>query len=153
MGGEPIKVGQLEIRYLVDGAARRGLGVFEMTVPAAAIVPPPHSHAENEECVYVLEGTLRYSVQGVTRDLAPGDWMSTPRGSTHHFINHTDAAVRALVIMTPDIGPQYFHDVGAVVNAGGPLDRARLAHVMAQYGLEPARPPAPTSPPVEQVAS
>ena len=145
------KVGQLEIRYLVDGAEKGGLGVFEMTVPAGAIVPPPHSHVDNEECVYVLEGRLRYSVDGVSRDLEPGDWMSTPRGSTHHFINKTDAAVRALVIMTPDIGPQYFHDVGAVVNAGGPHDRVRLAQVMAQYGLVPARPPEPASQPVEQV--
>jgi len=150
MSGELIKVGQLEIHYLVDGAEKGGLGVFEMTVPAGAIVPSPHSHADNEECVYVLEGTLRYSVDGVSRDLEPGGWMSTPRGSTHHFINKTVAAVRALIIMTPDIGPQYFHDVGAVVNAGGPHDRVRLAQVMAQYGLVPARPPAPASLPVEQ---
>ena len=34
MSGELIKVGQLEIRYLVDGAKKGGLGVFEMTVPA-----------------------------------------------------------------------------------------------------------------------
>jgi hypothetical protein len=47
MSGELIKVGQLEIRYLVDGAEKGGLGVFEMTVPAGAIVPPPHSHTEN----------------------------------------------------------------------------------------------------------
>ena len=40
MGGELIKVGQLEIRYLVDGAEKGGLGVFEMTVSAGAIVPP-----------------------------------------------------------------------------------------------------------------
>ena len=97
MSSELIKVGQIEIRYLVDGAKKGGLGVFEMTVPAGAIVPPPHSHTANEECVYVLEGTLHYSVDGVSRDLEPGDWMSTPRGSTHHFINKTDAAVRALV--------------------------------------------------------
>ena len=95
MSGELIKVGQLEIRYLVDGAEQGGLGVFEMTAPAGASVPPPHSHTDNEECVYVLEGTLRYSVDGVSRDLEPGDWMSTPRGSTHHFINKTDAVVRA----------------------------------------------------------
>ncbi len=110
MSGEFVKVGQLEIRYLVDGAQKGGLGVFEMKVPAGAIVPPPHSHTDNEECVYVLEGTLRYSVDGVAR-LEPGDWMSTPRGSVHHFINPAETA-RALVIMTPDIGAQYFHDVG-----------------------------------------
>ena len=68
MSGEMIKVGKLEIHYLVDGAEKGRLGVFEMTVPAGAIVPPPHSHTDNEECVYVLEGTLRYTVDGVSRD-------------------------------------------------------------------------------------
>ena len=75
---------------------------------------------------------------GETRDLRPGDWMSTPRGSVHAFSNVGPVPARALVVMTPDIGPQYFHDVAAVVNAGGPPDRAKLGHVMARYGLAPA---------------
>jgi quercetin dioxygenase-like cupin family protein len=135
-----IKIGQLEIRYLVDGAREGGLGVFEMCVPAGARVPPPHSHADNEECVYVLEGTLRYRVGGETRDLGPGDWMATPRGSVHHFSNPGTEPARTLVMMTPDIGAQYFHDVRAVVDAGGPPDPAALLAVMGRYGLSPAKP-------------
>jgi len=140
MNPRTVNVGQLEIRYLVDGTQNRGLGVFEMKVPPGARVPPPHSHTENEECVYVLEGTLRYSVNGTTRDLTPGQWMSTPKGSVHAFDNPAAETARALVMLTPDIGEQYFHDVGAVVNAGGPPDRARLLEVMARYGLVAAPP-------------
>ena len=44
-----VKVGQIEIRYLVDGTQTGGLGLFEMNVPAGARVPPPHSHTKNEE--------------------------------------------------------------------------------------------------------
>ena len=80
MSQQAIKVGQLQVRYLVDGARSGGLGMFELTIPAGAHVPPPHSHTDNEECVYVLEGVLRYTVDDETRDLEPGDWMSTPRG-------------------------------------------------------------------------
>jgi quercetin dioxygenase-like cupin family protein len=138
MKRDTVKVGQIGIRYLVEGAANRGLGVFEMTVPAGARVPPPHSHTNNEECVYVLEGVLRYTVDGVTRELGPGEWMSTPRGSVHSFQASGDVAARVLVMLAPDIGEQYFHDVGAVVNAGGPPDVPRLAGVMARYGLVPA---------------
>lgn len=140
---DPIKVGQLEIRYLIDGTAGGGLGVFELTVPAGSNVPPPHSHTFNEECVYVLAGTLRYSVDGETRDLRPGDWMRTPKGSVHGFSNPHQEPARALIVLTPDIGAQYFRDVAAVVSAGGPPDRTRLLAVMARYGLEPAPPPAP----------
>ena len=140
MSQQVVKVGQLEIRYLVEGARSGGLGVFEMKVPAGAHVPPPHSHTDNEECVYVLEGTLRYSVDADTRDLKPGDWMSTPRGAVHHFSNQTAETARVLVILTPDIGAEYFREVAGVVNAGGPPDRAKLGQVMARYGLRPAAP-------------
>jgi quercetin dioxygenase-like cupin family protein len=135
-----VKVGQLEIRYLVEGAQNGGLGLFEMKVPAGAYVPPPHSHSDNEECVYVLEGVLRYSVDDEIRDLTPGAWMSTPRGSVHHFSNPGTETARALVMLTPDIGVQFFRDVGALASAGGPPDRAKLMEVMTRYGLVPAAP-------------
>jgi len=135
---ESIMVGQMSIRYLIDGSATGGLGVFELGVPPKSNVPPPHSHTANEECVYVLEGVLRYAVDDIARDLRPGDWMFTPRGSVHQFSNPHDQHARALIILTPDIGAQYFRDVGAVVNVGGPPDRSRLLAVMSRYGLVPA---------------
>ena len=140
MSADVVKVGKIEIRNLVDGAAKGGLGVFEMTVPAGAIVPPPHSHTDNEECIYVLEGTLRYSVDQDSRDLKPGDWMSTPRGAVHHFSNNASETARALVMLTPDIGIGYFREVAAVANAGGPPDRAKLTEIMSRHGLVPAAP-------------
>lgn len=138
--GESINVGQLTIQYLIDGTATGGMGVFELTVPRSSQVPPPHSHTHNEECVYVLEGMLRYSVDGVVRDLTPGEWMFTPRGSVHQFSNPHNGTARALIVLTPDIGAQYFRDVGTIVNAGGPPDREKLIGVMSRYGLVPAPP-------------
>ncbi|AUT73334.1 MULTISPECIES: cupin domain-containing protein [Paraburkholderia] len=138
---EPINIGQLSIQYLIDGTATGGMGVFELTVAPGAQVPPPHSHTRNEECVYVLEGMLRYSVDGVVRDLVPGEWMFTPRGSVHHFSNPHNGTARALIVLTPDVGAQYFRDVGTIVSAGGPPDRSKLIDVMSRYGLVPAPPP------------
>jgi quercetin dioxygenase-like cupin family protein len=140
MSDNVVKVGQIEIRYLVDGSEKGGLGVFELAVPPGAFVPPPHSHTNNEECVYVLEGALRYSVDKESRDLKPGEWMSTPRGSVHQFSNPGSETARALIMLSPDIGMQYFRDVSAVVNAGGPPDRVKLMEVMSRYGLIPAAP-------------
>lgn len=136
--GEPINVGQLCIQYLIDGTATGGMGVFELTVSPNSQVPPPHSHTRSEECVYVLEGVLRYSVDGIVRDLKPGEWMFTPRGSVHHFSNPHNGTARALIVLTPDIGAQYFRDVATIVNAGGPPDREKLIGVMSRYGLVPA---------------
>jgi len=137
-----IKLGDLLVRYLVDGSEGGGIGMFELEVPPGSMVPPPHSHTYNEECVYALEGILRYSVDGDTRDLQPGEWMLSPKGSVHAFSNPHNETAKALIVMTPDVGAQYFHDVAAVVNAGGPPDRAGLLAVMDRYGLVPAKPPA-----------
>jgi quercetin dioxygenase-like cupin family protein len=135
---ETIMIGQLDVRYLIDGAAHAGMGVFELSVLAGSNVPPPHSHLYNEECVTVLEGTLRYSVDNITRDLHFGEWMRTPKGSVHGFSNPHDDSARAIIVLAPDIGAQYFRDVANVVNAGGPPDHTQLLAVMARYGLVPA---------------
>jgi quercetin dioxygenase-like cupin family protein len=136
-----IRIGQLEIRYLVDGTVSgAGMGVFELTVGPGARIPPPHSHRDNEEIVYVLDGVLRYTVDNETRDLNPGERMYTPRGSMHAFSNPHERPARALIILTPDIGAQYFRDVAEVVGAPGGPDPAKMAEVMTRYGLVLAKP-------------
>lgn len=140
MGASEIKAGQLRINYIVDGSQTASLGMFELTVPPGSNVPPPHSHSNNEECVYVLDGTLRYSVGSETRDLKPGQTMSTPKGVVHAFSNPFTEPARALIVMAPDIGAQYFRDVAVVINADGPPDKAALLSVMSKYGLVPAAP-------------
>lgn len=140
MSATEIKVGKLGINYIVDGSKTASIGMFELTVPPGSNVPPPHSHSNTEECVYVLNGTLRYTVGSETRDLTPGQSMSTPKGVTHGFSNPFTDTATALIVLSPDIGAQYFRDVAAVVNAGGPPDRAALLSVMSRYGLVPAAP-------------
>ncbi|HSD37588.1 MAG TPA: cupin domain-containing protein [Rhodocyclaceae bacterium] len=140
MSTTEINAGQLRIRYLIDGSESCSMGMFELAVPPGSNVPPPHSHSNNEELVYVLEGTLRYTVGAESRDLAVGQSMHTPRGTAHAFSNPFAEEVRALITLPPDIGAQYFKDVAAVVNAGGPPDKAALVAVMGRYGLVPVAP-------------
>jgi quercetin dioxygenase-like cupin family protein len=140
MSAIEINAGPLGIRYLIDGSQSASLGMFELTVPPASNVPPPHSHSNNEELVYVLEGTLRYTVGADTRDLAPGQSMHTPRGTSHAFSNPFNSIARALIVLSPDIGAQYFKDVADVVNVDGPPNKAALVAVMTRYGLVPSTP-------------
>ena len=136
---EVIRVGQLEIRYLQQSGTGRQMGCFELTVPPGSNVPPPHSHA-NEELIYVLEGSLRFTVGGETRDLGPGESMTTPNGVAHAFSNPHAVVAKALVMNTPEIDAQYFRDVAAIVNAGGPPDRVKLVSTMQRFGLTPVVP-------------
>jgi quercetin dioxygenase-like cupin family protein len=86
--------------------------------------------------VYVLEGCLRYSVDGDTRDLLPGERMYTPKGSVHGFSNPNAETAKALIVLTPDIGVQYFRDIAEAVNGPGGPDPAKVVAVMARYGLQ-----------------
>jgi quercetin dioxygenase-like cupin family protein len=140
MNASAIQVGQLTIRYLIDGSSTGSAGIFELTIPPGSNVPPPHSHTNNEEIIYVLEGVLRYSVGAETRDLRSGETMYTPKGAVHAFANPFEGQARALVINSPDIGAQFFKDVAAVLGSGGPPDKGALAQVMGSYGLVPSAP-------------
>lgn len=53
---EWIAVGELEMRFFVDGDKTAGhVSVAEMIVPPRAKVPPPHSHQDVDETAQVLE--------------------------------------------------------------------------------------------------
>jgi quercetin dioxygenase-like cupin family protein len=88
----------------------------------------------------VIEGKLRYSVGGETRDLSRGETMHTPKGVVHAFSNPFAEPALALITMSPDIGAQYFLDVREVVAKGVPPDKAALFAVMQRYGLVPSPP-------------
>jgi quercetin dioxygenase-like cupin family protein len=139
---EEIRIGGLAIRFLVEGEESGGsVAIFEFDVPAGAKVPVAHSHDAYEETIYGLEGVLTLTVGGVATDIGPGDALLIPRGVVHRFDNLHDADAKALAIVSPGIlGPDYFRDVAAVVDAavGGPPDPAAIGAVMKRHGLTPA---------------
>jgi len=139
---EEIRIGQLAIRFLVEGEAAAGsVAVFEFDVPAGAKVPIAHSHDGYEETIYGLEGVLTWTIDGERTDVGPGEAVFIPRGVVHHFDNAGDADAKALGIVTPGIlGPAYFRELARLVEAGagGPPDLAAMADVMRRHGLTPA---------------
>jgi quercetin dioxygenase-like cupin family protein len=139
---EEIKVGELAIRFLVEGEASGGsVAVFEFDVPAGAKVPVAHSHDGYEETIFGLEGVLTWTIEGMPTDVSPGEVLCIRRGTVHHFDNAHDVDAKALAIVTPGIlGPDYFREVAAVVEAaaGGPPDLAAIAAVMRRHGLTPS---------------
>jgi hypothetical protein len=70
--------------------------------------------------------------------------MYTPRGSVHAFSNPHDRPARALIVLTPDIGAQYFRDIAEIAGAPGGPNPAKMAEVMNRYGLVLAPPKRPS---------
>ena len=140
---EEIKVGQMAIRFVIEGEQSGGaVAAFEFDVPAGATIAAPHSHDGYEETIYGLEGALTWTVDGIETEVAAGEALFIPRGVIHHFENRSDVDATALAIVTPGIlGPDFFREVAAVLDASadGPPDLAALGAVMRRHGLTPAR--------------
>ncbi|HET7250178.1 MAG TPA: cupin domain-containing protein [Gemmatimonadales bacterium] len=138
---EDIRIGSMAIRFLLEGGDTHGsLAMFEFDVPAGIKVPIPHSHDAYEETIYGLAGVLTWTLEGRRVEIGPGQVLHIPRGAVHHFDNVHGTDARMLAVVTPGVlGPAYFREMGAVVEAaaGGPPDPAAMAEVMRRHGLTP----------------
>lgn len=141
--GDVIRVGQIEIRFRLEAPDTGGhFTLFEGLVPSGARVPIPHIHETFDETIYGQAGVLSWTVDGQKIDVGPGDVLFIRRGRVHHFDNAGSIDTRILSVITPGVlGPEYFRDVAAVLNIGGPPDLQRLGAVMQRHGLRPAQHP------------
>jgi quercetin dioxygenase-like cupin family protein len=140
---ETIHIGPLAVRFLITADDAHGsVALFELTVPGAQrLAAPAHSHDHYEETIYGIEGVLSWTVDGTRIDVGPGQALCIPRGAVHRFDNHGSQDARVLCAITPAaIGPQFFRESAAVINAAalGPPDRVKMADVMRRHGLTPA---------------
>ena len=143
---ETIAAKGLAVRFLLTGDNSNGsIAAFELLVAASQRLPAPaHSHDHFEETIYGIDGVLTWTVAGKQIDVGPGQAICIPRGAIHRFDNNGSRDAKALCVITPAaLGPEYFRETFALVNAaaGGPPDRARMAEIMRRYGLTPAAPP------------
>lgn len=76
------------------------LGVHHERLPPGRRLSWPHAEADEEEFVYVIEGTPDVWIDGFLRRLKPGDGLGFPTGTgiAHTFLNNTEHDVRLLVV-------------------------------------------------------
>jgi quercetin dioxygenase-like cupin family protein len=132
--GEGTGIWMLGGLYQVKVSAEESGGaltIMEFTIPEG-MGPPPHTHTQ-AEVIYVLEGSLRYTLGDQTHEVGPGACVNIPPGTWETFEPH--GTVRLLTIYAPGGADKFF------VEAGEPAARLEV-------------PPAPTSPPdVERLAA
>jgi quercetin dioxygenase-like cupin family protein len=143
MESEIIRVGQIEIKFLLEAADTNGsVAMFEFKVPVAAKMPLPHSHESYDETIYGVEGVVTFTVEGTSIDIGPGQSCFVRRGAIHGFNNLRQTDAKALAVITPALlGPDFFKEAAAIVNVGGPPDVEKLKVMMAKHGLAAAMPP------------
>lgn len=140
--GEGTALWMLGGLYEVKAASKEtngGLTVVEMTVPAG-MGPPPHVHS-GAEVVYVLEGTLRYHIDGDVVEGGPGSFFYIPEGTLENF--EPTSQLRVLVIYAPGGMDEFFTEAGEPAQSreippppDAPPDFEALAAIAARHGLE-----------------
>lgn len=102
-------------RFLVQSHDASGsYTTMEITVPPGEGANP-HSHADEEEQFYVIDGDLTYTIDGTRVEAAAGDFVHIPRGVQHSFKNG-DRQAKLLATFGPGTGiEQGFIDAGVLM--------------------------------------
>lgn len=143
-----------------DGA----FGVVEGVGPAGSS-PPLHVHHREHELFLLLEGSLTVRCGEETFRAEPGSVTFLPRGVPHTFRVEGEKSARLLSICVPGGFEEFFVAAGRPAENDGlppnePPDITLLRRVGTDFGQEivgpplapsgkPARPGAPTAPPVD----
>jgi quercetin dioxygenase-like cupin family protein len=106
--------------------------------------PPLHTHANEDESWYVIEGELRFKLAGDVRRAPAGSFVFVPRGTPHCFQNVSDAPARILVMFTP-AGMEHFFDRFAALRTPDP---EAFGNIGAPLGMDVVGPPLAQSDPV-----
>ena len=107
---------------------------------------PIHTHHNEDETFYVLEGQVTLFSGDDRVDLEAGDFFFVPRGVTHAYLVRSDRA-RMLVTISPSGTEQLFVSLGVPVTSPEPPKEAvmpsmpELVRLFAQYGTEILGPP------------
>ena len=103
-------------------------------------VTPLHTHPEEAETFYVLEGEAVFHVDGEERSLGAGGFASVPRGVPHAYLVKSEEA-RILIVVTPGSGAleAFLRDAGEpatdqTLPPEGPLDIERIGAAAERTG-------------------
>lgn len=116
--GEYLNVVGDTVRILIDSEATQGRYLVFETVTSPGAGPPLHRHGHDDEFFYIVEGTMKFIVDGVTHIVGPGGTAFAPRGSVHTFVNAGAAPSRMVITCCPGGLERSFRECDALGREG-----------------------------------
>lgn len=138
--GEVLNVVGDRMRFLVDSDATDGkCCIFELfTDPGVG--PPLHRHGRDDEFFHIVEGTVKFVVDGKEVVLGPGASVLAPRGSVHAFRNVGNAPSRMIVMCFPGGLEGPFREVDRLTRDGMATPKA-IVLAFKKFDLDILGPP------------
>lgn len=108
--GVPLHVMGAKVRFLCEAEKTdHAWSLMEVTLPPRS-GPPPHHHAW-DEAYYVVEGEVRFIVDGREQLVKSGDFLYAPGGTVHGFQGASEKPARMLIFDAPAHAEAFFKDV------------------------------------------
>jgi len=134
--GERVQLLALGVRFLIDGDMTGGrFSLVEHPLGPRRLGAPLHTHANEDEYSYILQGRVGIQLGEEVLEAGPGDLILKPRGIPHTFWNAGDDEVRLLELISPAGFENYFRELAPML-ATGNLANPLIADVRARYGLD-----------------
>jgi mannose-6-phosphate isomerase-like protein (cupin superfamily) len=100
--GRSYQAGPMRAVFKADGVETDSrYCVSEWWLDAGDSGPGPHSHEDNVEMFYVIEGTMSFLVDDEWLDASRGSFLRIPAGVTHDFENRSESRAGALNLFLP----------------------------------------------------
>lgn len=134
--GEVVHLLALGVRFMIEGESTGGrFSLVEHPLPPRALGAPVHTHRNEDEYSYVLEGRVGVHLGEELLEAGPGELVFKPRGLAHAFWNAADEPARLLELISPAGFEGYFRELAPLL-AAADRDEAAIGDVVARYGLD-----------------
>lgn len=110
------------------------MAVMTVEVPPGGFVPP-HTHAEEEESYYMLDGSMVMQFGTEEFAIAPGDFVYVPAGTVHGYKNTSDRPIRFLVWTIGGAIDEFFLEMGEKIRQV-PDDLPKMPEILEKYGIQ-----------------
>ena len=86
-------------RSLGDAAGLAGFGFHLVEIPVGSVSREFHAHHNDEECIYILEGTGTARIGGTVLQVAAGDFIGYPAGGDPHDLRNTGSEILKMIVV------------------------------------------------------
>jgi len=94
--------------------------------------PPPHSHLNEDETFFVLEGDYEFLENAEWRKVAHGEAVHAMRGSVHTFRNVGTNTGKVLIFVVPGGFEKYLEEISPL---SIPEDMQQVLAISERYGI------------------
>jgi quercetin dioxygenase-like cupin family protein len=111
------------------------LSMLEVELPPLALLAPVHTHVNQDEASYILEGELNFYLDGEVTTHRAGEFAFKPKGVPHTIFNTSDKTARFLEFCWPGGLDEYLEDLADAVSQPGPPDPKLMAEIAQKHGI------------------